>query len=268
MAPTLEHSRKAERPEGIPIFEGWGAGLAVAGAVGAAGSIAAGAEQASGQEQAANTQAGMFNTIVGQEQPFLSAGTAATSELEGLEGLTGTPGTNVGTTGLPQGYLTQTFNPTQQDLENYPGYQFQLSQGDLAVNSANSAGGSAVSGPALKSLMNYNQGLAASNYSNYFNQFQTQQNNIFNRLSNIATTGQNAAGNLGSAGANLGTGIAQAQASAAGSIAGGIAGATNNAGQSILLSNLMNSPGGSSGPNVAQANLDQANAIDSMNFGS
>jgi outer membrane lipoprotein SlyB len=92
--------------------------------------------------------------------------------------------------------------------------------------------------------MSFNQGLAASNYSSYFNQFQTQQNNIFNRLNSIATMGQNAAGNLGTAGTQLGTGIAQAQAGAAGSIAGGIAGASNNIGQSILLSNLMNNNNG------------------------
>lgn len=228
-------------------------GFAAAATVGAVGSVVAGGEQAAGQEAAVNTQAGMFNTIVGQEQPFLSAGSSAEGALTQLEGLspgTGAGGTASGT-GLPAGYLSQTFNPTQQDLENYPGYQFQLSQGDLAVNSANSAGGSAASGPALKSLMNYNQGLAASDYSNYFNQFQTQQTNIFNRLNSIAGIGQNAAGNLGNSGASLGTGIAQAQAGAAGSIASGISGASNNVGQSILLSNLMSSPNGSY-PTVAQ----------------
>lgn len=248
------------------MFEGWGAGIAAASAVGAVGSGVAGAEQAAGQEQAANTQAGMFDTIVGQEQPYVSSGYGAEAELNALLGnespaynpvVGGTAqnpvylnnGGTVGNTGLPSGYLTQTFNPTEQQLENYPGYQFQLQQGDLAVNSANSAGGSALSGAALKNLMGFNQGLAASNYSNYFNQFQTQQNNIFNRLSGIASMGQNAAGNLGNTGAQLGTGIAQAQAAAAGSIAGGISGASNNIGQSILLSNLMNNP--STGGNTA-----------------
>jgi hypothetical protein len=189
----------------------------------------------------------MFNTIVGQEQPFLNAGYGATNSLSQLLGsspATGAGGTAAGTS-LPGGYLTQTFDPTQSQLENYPGYQFQLQQGDLAVNSANSSGGSALSGAALKSLSTFNQGLAASNYSNYFNQFQTQQNNIFNRLSGVATMGQNAAGNLGTAGTQLGTGIAQAQAGAAGSIANGISGASNNIGQSILLSNLTGSPGSS-----------------------
>lgn len=226
------------------MFEGWGAGIAAAGALGAVGSAVAGSEQAGADETAAQTQQNMFGTIVGQEQPFLSAGSSAEGALTQLEGLspgTGAGGTAAGT-GLPAGYLSQTFDPTQADLENYPGYQFQLSQGDLAVNSANSAGGSAASGPALKSLMNYNQGLAASNYSNYFNQFQTQQTNIFNRLNSIAGIGQNAAGNLGNSGASLGTGVAQAQAAAGAATAGGISGATSNVGQSILLSNLMSSP--------------------------
>lgn len=226
-------------------------GIVAAGVIGAVGSTVAGSEQASGQEAAANTQQNMFNTIVGQEQPFLQGGYGAEktlSELTGGATPTGAGGTAAGTN-LPGGYLTQTFNPTQQDLENYPGYQFQLNQGDLALDSANSAGGSALSGAAMKNLMGFNQGLAASNYSNYFNQFQTQQNNIFNRLQGIASMGQNAAGNLGTAGANLGTGIAQAQAGAAGSIAGGIAGASNNIGQSILLGNLMN-PGSGGGGGV------------------
>lgn len=159
---------------------------------------------------------------------------------------TSSTGAPTPTGGLPSGFFTQTFNPTQQQLEQYPGYQFQLGQGDLALQSAQSVGGSALSGPALKSLMGFNQGLAASNYSNYFNQFQTQQNNIFNRLNTIATMGQNAAGNLGTAGTQLGTGIAQAQAGAAASQAAGIVGATNSIGNSVGLAGLMR--GGGSDP--------------------
>lgn len=218
--------------------------------VGAVGSNLAAGKQAGAQEQAANTQEGMFNTIVGQEQPFLTGGYGAEMQLSQLLGIappTGVGGTAAGT-GLPSGYLTQQFNPTQAQLENYPGYQFQLGQGDLALQSANSAGSSAISGPALKSLMSFNQGLAGSNYQNYFNQFQTQQNNIFDRLQGIASMGQNAAGNLGSAGANLGTGIAQAQAAAGASQAAGIVGATNNIGSSLTLAGLMSqNQGGTSG---------------------
>lgn len=212
--------------------------IIAAGAIGAIGSGVAGSEQASGQKAAARTQAGMFNTIVGQEQPFLQGGYGAEATLSDMV--------------KPGGYLTQQFKPTQQELENYPGYQFQLSQGDLALQNANSVGGSALSGAALKNLMSFNQGLAASNYSNYFNQFQTQQNNIFNRLQGVASLGQNAAGNLGSAGANLGTGIAQAQAGAAGSIAGGIVGATNSIGNNLTLAGLMQNQNNPWGVNAQQ----------------
>lgn len=218
-------------------------GIVAGAAIGAIGSSIAAGKQASGQKAAAQTQADMFNTITQQEQPFIKPGYDAEttlSELLGLNAPTGAGGTATGTN-LPGGYLTQTFNPTQQQLEQYPGYQFQLGQGDLALQSAASSGGSALSGPALKSLMGFNQGLAASNYNNYFNQFQQQQNNIFNRLSQIATIGQNAAGNLGSSGTQLGTGIAQAQAAAAGSQAAGIAGATNSIGNAVQLAGLMNS---------------------------
>lgn len=208
-------------------------GFAAAGAIGAIGSVVAGGEQASGQEAAANTQQNMFNTITAQEQPFINSGYGASTQLNNLM--------------APGGYLSQQFSP--KDLQNYPGYQFQLQQGDQAIQNSAAASTGAVSGPALKSLANYNQGLAGTTYGNAFDQFQTQQNNIFDRLNQIATRGQNAAGNLGTAGTTLGTGIAQAQAGAAASQAGGIVGASNNIGNNILLGNLMNNGGGGGGIN-------------------
>lgn len=216
-------------------------GFVAGAAIGAVGSIVAGGEQASGQEAAANTQAGMFNTIVGQEQPFLQGGYGAETTLNQLLGNAATtgPGGTAAGTNLPGGYLTQTFNPTQAQLESYPGYNFQLQQGEQAVSNANTPGVGALSGPALKSLMSFNQGEAASNYQNYFNQFQTQQSNIYSRLAGIAQLGQAAAGNLGTAGSTLGTGVAQAQAAAAGSTAAGIAGAGSSIGNSVSLSYLL-----------------------------
>jgi hypothetical protein len=234
-------------------MSGWVAGaIVVGGVIGAVGSNMAANTQANAQKQAAATQAGMFNTITGQEQPFMQAGYGATTDLNELMGIspaTGKGGT-AGGTGLPGGYLTQQFNPTQEQLNNYPGYQFQQQAGQLATESAATPGTGAISGPGLKSLMNYNQGLAASNYGNYFNQFQTQQNNIFDRLNQIATRGQNAAGNLGTAGTTLGTGIAQAQAGAGASQAGGIVGATNSIGGSgVPLAYLMSGAGNANNNN-------------------
>lgn len=226
--------------------------VAIAGSaiLGAVGSNMAASTQAGAQEQAAATQQGMFNTIVGQEQPFLSGGYGAESALNQLLGTSPASGKGgtAANTGLPEGYLTTPFNPTMQQLENYPGYQFSLQQGGQAIRNADTPGVGALSGPALKDLMSFNQGLANTYYGQYFNQYQTQQSNIFNRLQGIAQLGQNAASNTGQAGTTLGTGIAGAQAAAGGSLAGGIVGSTNAlAGNAIPLAYLMNNQYGTYG---------------------
>ena len=204
--------------------------------VGAVGSILAAGTQAAGQQQAAKTQLGMFNTINQQEQPFIQAGYGATSQLSSML--------------APGGQLTRSFTP-QDFLNNLdPGYQFQLQTGGQALRNADTPGVGALSGPALKDLMSFNQGMAATGYQNAFNRFQTQNTNIFNRLSAIAGLGQNAASNVGTSGTQLGTGIAGAQAGAAASQAGGIVGATNAIGSSgVPLAYLLSgqTPGGGGG---------------------
>ena len=251
--------------------------IAGAGVLGYVGSQQAASTQAGAQQQAAATQQQMFNTINQQEQPFMQAGYGATTALSQLLGLPSTSTSSGGSPpiaissvaggmqpggasaapapstvgGLPSGFLTQTFNPTQQQLESYPGYQFQLQTGAQGVQNANTPGSGALSGAALKSLAGFNQGVAASNYANYFNQFQTQQNNIFSRLSGIAGLGQNAATNVGTQGTALGTRIAVAQAAAGASQAAGIVGGTNalsgglnNAADYLALRNNLSSVAG------------------------
>jgi hypothetical protein len=203
------------------------------GIIGAVGSAGAAGTQAAGQQTAAQTQWNMFNTINQQEQPFIQAGYGATSRLNQLL--------------APGGELASTFTP-QDFLNNLdPGYQFQLQTGGQALRNADTPGVGALSGPALKDLMAFNQGMAATGYQNAFNRFQTTNQNIFNRLSTIAQLGQSAASNVGTAGTQLGGGIAGAQAASAGSQAGGIVGATSALGSSAVpLAYLLNQqqPGG------------------------
>lgn len=200
----------------------WVATAVVGGALigGVASNMAAGT-QADAQEQAAATQQQMFNTINKQEQPFIQSGYSANSALSNMLGLSGHPNAP----GF--GSLTKSF--TSQDYLNNqdPGYQFQLQQGQQALRNSETPGMGALSGAALKDLMSFNQNYASTGYQNAFNRFQTQQNNVFGRLSGIAGLGQNAATNVGTAGTSLGTGIAQAQAAAGGSQAAGIVGAGN-----------------------------------------
>ncbi|MDA8254375.1 MAG: DNA transfer protein p32 [Betaproteobacteria bacterium] len=226
--------------------------VAIGGAalLGYAGSQQAASTQAGAQQQAAATQQGMFNTVNQQEQPFIQAGYGATTGLNQLMGLQ--PGTS-NTGGLGNGYLTQQFTP--QTFLNSPQYQFQQQQGAQAIRNADTPGVGALSGAALKDLMNFNQGLASTYYGNYFNMQQTAQNNIFSRLSGLAGLGQNAATQVGTSGTQLGTGIAQAQAGAGASLAGGIVGGTNsltsglnNGAAYLQLGSLMSGGGGGAGP--------------------
>jgi len=203
----------------------------------------AGSTQADGQQQAAQTQAGMFNTINGQEQPFMKAGVNATDTLSQLLGMSGTAGSKVGSTGLDQGSLNKSFTPADFLANKDPGYEFQMQQGDQAIRNAATPTAGALAGSTLKDMMTFNQGLASTGYQNAFNRFQTQQNNIFGRLSGIAGMGQNAASNTGTAGTELGKGMGQAQAAAGGSLAGGIVGATNSIGKGMMLNNMFGNGG-------------------------
>lgn len=220
------------------------AGGAVVGAVGS--SIAAG-KQASAQEQASNTQLGMFNTINQQEQPFIQSGYGATTKLNTLMGTGGDPNA--------PGYnsLNQSFTPQDYLNNQDPGFQFQLQTGGQAIRNADTPGSGSLSGASLKDLMSFNQGLASTGYQNAFNRFQTQQSNVYSRLTGLAGLGQNAASNTGTAGTALGVGAGQAQAAAGASQAAGIVGGTNaiGGGANTLagLAYLNNQPSGQPGNN-------------------
>jgi hypothetical protein len=63
-------------------------------------------------------------------------------------------------------------NQALQTLQNTPGYQFQLQQGDAAINAQAAATGQNASGNQALALSNYNQGLAGTTYNNYVSQLQ------------------------------------------------------------------------------------------------
>lgn len=269
-------------------MSGWVAGAVAVGAVGgslisASGAKSAANTQANADNTASADQLSMFNTINGQEQPFMNAGYGATTSLQQLLGIS--PGTS-GTGSLPNGYLTSaaptqtpqtapTFNAST--VTNSPGYQFAQQQGLSQVANSEAPNVGALSGPALKALTNFSSGTAAQYYNDYFNQAntafnqgttafnegttafnegQTQQQNIFSRLSAIAGLGQNAASNTGTAGTQLGTGAAQATAAAGGAQAAGTVGSTNalasgvtSAGNSAALAAILNNNSGSAPSN-------------------
>ena len=94
-------------------------------------------------------------TQVGMYAPYSQAGTSAVGGLQGLLAAGGP---------LDQKFA---FNPS--DLQNDPGYQFTLQQGQQAIQRAAAAKGGLFSGGTLKSLAGYTTGLADTTFGNAFN---------------------------------------------------------------------------------------------------
>lgn len=161
------------------------------------------------------------------------------------------PDPMAGTYGNPNdpsyGSFTQPFDV--QQFYNYadPGYAFQLQQGTQALQNSAAAGSGSLSGSALKDLLKYNQDYAGTAYNDAFNRYQTQQGNIFSRLSSLATLGQNAAAGVGAQGTQLAGQAGQAMTNAGTAAGAGIVGAGNAASGGLTNYWLMKQFGGAGG---------------------
>lgn len=131
-----------------------------------------------------------------------------------------------GGTGLGYGSLTKQFD-TNDWASLSPQYNFTAQQGKQGVLNGDASGAGALSGAAAKDLINFNQANATNSFNSAFNNYQAQQNNIFNRLYDVSSLGQNAAANLGSTGANLAGQQAQSLTNIGTAQAGGAVGAAN-----------------------------------------
>lgn len=190
------------------------------------------------------------------------------------------PPTQIGSSGAPQtgglgfGSLTKSFDTSDwQKLS--PAYNFQLQQGQQGVLNADTAGQGALSGAALKDLIGYNQAQANTSFNNAFNQYQTQQGNIFSRLSGIAQLGQSSANNTGQQGTALAgqaaqsaTNIGTAQAGGMVGSANAIAGGLSSAVPWLMSGNYSGSSGwGGSGGGSSGGGIDLSNSGIIGNYG-
>lgn len=135
---------------------------------------------------------------------------------------TATLGT-IGNTGLPSGFLAQTWNtpfvpPTDVTEQNDPGFQFRLQQGQQALENSAAARGGLLSGGTAKALDRYAQDYASNEYQNVYNRsltdyqqayniFNQNQANIFNRYADLAGIGQTSAQQLSNAGLATGSNV-------------------------------------------------------------
>jgi hypothetical protein len=259
-------------------------GSIAAAGIGAAGALGASSTQANASQNAAQLQAQeaqnalnvnqqQFATNQQNIQPFLKAGQNAVGELGGL---TNTPGQ-----GLLTPWTQQFQAPTAEQAAQTPGYQFQLQQGENALQNSAAAQGNLLSGGTGAALEQYGQGLASENYQQVYNnaltqyqqsynQFENNQSNEYNRLAGLAGTGQTAATQLGQLGQqsantaanidlttgaqqgqdiqNAGAATASGYASLGNLLGSGVSGGTNALAENSLLSSLL---GGSSGASSA-----------------
>lgn len=157
------------------------------------------------------------------------------------------------TRNLPQ--LSTGYDPTK--VQQDPGYQFGLAEGQKALERSLAARGMGVSGAALKAAGRYGNDYATTKTGEYFNRDQAAKQQTYNQLMGLTTLGQ-AAGNQTSvagqqfgaqAGANM-IGAGDAQAGAGLAQAGQLAGLLNQ-GASMYGRRAQAGGGGGGGSNWA-----------------
>lgn len=192
------------------------------------------------------------------------AGTpASATPAPGATTVNGQPSSVAGGT---YGSLLKPFDITNwQQLS--PAYNFQKQQGMQGVLNGSAAGQGALSGAAYKDLIDYNQNEANTSFNNAFNQYQTQQGNIYSRLAGIAQLGQSSANNTGQQGTALAgqaaqsaTNIGTAQAAGTVGAANAITGGLNSAAPWLAY-------GGSSGNNAAAWDTENPNNFQDFGAG-
>lgn len=92
---------------------------------------------------------------------------------------------------------------TGKDLQNEPGYQFGLREGQTALDRVAARGGSLFSGAAMKEAARYGQDYAGTKYGEAFNRDASQKRMTYDFLNGGASLGQNAAAMTGNAGAQM-----------------------------------------------------------------
>lgn len=123
------------------------------------------------------------------------------------------------------GSLTKQF--TGADLTNDPGYQFEQSEGQKAIDRASSAAGRYDSGATLKALARYGNDYAGTKFNEAASRDQTYKNSVYSMLSGQQGTGANAAGVTAGLGAGATAASNAALMGGADASAAGLVGAGN-----------------------------------------
>ncbi|WP_029606253.1 hypothetical protein [Kozakia baliensis] len=250
--------------ENLACFDATGAGAAVQGATQLAGTALQVSEEEKARKSALNAGNNAAANIAKSGEaaqnyynPYVATGQNY------LNSMTGNGAYN----STDNSYVNKAENAlTQSTLEQTPGYQWNLSQGEQAATNSAAARGLANSGAALKGASAYASGLADSTYQNQFNDqlsansaAQGNLTNTFNRQNALLGYGYQAAGASAQNASNTAlnsnqammegaTGSVAAMSGIGNSLQAGLTGLGNTASQYSMYKKLLNGGGSSSDP--------------------
>lgn len=220
----------------------------VTGKTGAKASEKAGNIQADASKYAADISQKQFEQTRQDQMPWLNAGKSALGDL--TKYIDKSPDFNDKWGGRIEsayqgGQLTGGLDPA--NFQTDPSYQFRKQQGMDGLQSSAAAGGSLLSGAALKSLNEYNSNLASQEYGSAWSRDQAEKQNLmgvlsgnrsqdyqlfsnedtrqYNQLANMAGVGQQTANTLGQFGAQNAQNQGNAAINGANAQANGLIGA-------------------------------------------
>jgi len=190
----------------------------------------------------------LYSQQVGYQNPYQDIGRA------GSQGLVAN-----------KDYFQHIFNKDDLTANLAPNYEFQLAQGQMANQRAGNMGGGALGGNALQGLQKYTQDYAGNAYQNAFNNYNTQRNNIYNSLANMANIGTTSAGQLANIGNTYGSNLANLSSNFGGNLTSSYGqgiGAANAYG--LNTANLATGIGSALASNATQSGANNASLLSNL----
>lgn len=207
-----------------------GVGAIAGGAIAASGAKSAAQAQKDAAANASNTQMQMYDQTRTDQAPWRAAGGSALNSLEGYYGLPGANGKVDPNAGAADNKL----------IQSLPGYQFNMSQGNQAVQRNLAANGLLDSGAAQKALTQYGQGTAMQASGQYLNGLQSLAGLGQSATAQTGAVGANAANQIGSNQIYAGNAQASGYANQSNAINSGLSGLSGIYGNYNQQQNLMN----------------------------
>ena len=195
-----------------------------ASAIQAGGAQNAALWQAIAAGQAQNNYAQYFNQAQSALNPYVQAGQKSMDLMQQY-----TTGTGAKTAGVGGGgaNLLSTFQPTQAQLEQTPGYQWAKQQTLGAMTNAGAAQGLGTSGNLVQQIGQTATGLASQTFQQQLQNYMAQNQQAYNMLLGPSQIGAGAAGTLGQLAVGTGGEIGNAMMGAGTAMGQGVIGAAN-----------------------------------------